>query len=61
MERIYKLMVGFKCMNKGCKTVMYANGKMYWKWKDKTHMTQQHVCKPCWDKARSLKVLEKNK
>jgi hypothetical protein len=54
-------MVRFKCMNKGCKTVMYANGKMYWKWKDKTHMTQQHVCKPCWDKARSLKVLEKNK
>lgn len=34
-------------------------GKLYFKWKDKTHMTKVNVCKPCWDRARSLKVLEK--
>jgi hypothetical protein len=49
-------MTGFKCMNRGCKNVMYMNtGKMFWKWKDNTKMTKVHVCEKCWSRAKSLK------
>lgn len=52
-------MIGFKCDT--CKGFISAGKighptKMYFKWKDKTHMTKVHVCKKCWDRARSLKV-----
>jgi hypothetical protein len=50
--------LGFKCHScKGLIPVARIGEpiKMHWKWKDKTHMTKVHVCKPCWDRARSLK------
>lgn len=48
--------IGFKCMNRGCKVVMYGGeGVMYWKWKNKERMTKVHVCKKCWENAKSLK------
>jgi hypothetical protein len=51
--------MGFKCHN--CKVFMPLTNqytRMYFKWKDKSKMVKVHVCKDCWDKARSLKVPE---
>jgi hypothetical protein len=49
-------MIGFKCMNRGCgKHIPGNSGKNYFKYKDKTRMVKVHVCKECWEKARTLK------
>lgn len=55
-------MVGFKCHTcKGFIRIPHVDEParpMRFKWKDKTKMTQVHVCEKCWSRARSLKVEE---
>lgn len=55
-----------KCMNKDCSNLIPINKvgdpnpkPMRWKYKSKYNHTQINVCESCWQKARSLKVPER--